>query len=196
MCGALGPAGAICGPYNGGVGAGVCVGPWLLERGGGNKSTIPWRATNYVNCVVVAVKRKRIPRPRGRRDCRSRVRRVARGRGILRMCCLTLLGSAIELMSFALPLGWTRRKGAPNSGSRARKTSWMLRDTHAWKGRRRLFQQGRMVNVAPRWGRSFPPAGNRGISPWPGLRKLGNWAIGRNATSSVRRRGRSAESSG
>ena len=27
---ALDPTGAICGPYGEGVGAGVCVGPWLL----------------------------------------------------------------------------------------------------------------------------------------------------------------------
>jgi len=35
MCGALDPTGAICGPYGEGVGTGVCVGPWLLQPGGG-----------------------------------------------------------------------------------------------------------------------------------------------------------------
>ena len=33
MCGALGPTGAVCGPYDEGVGTRVCLGPWPLWPG-------------------------------------------------------------------------------------------------------------------------------------------------------------------
>ena len=33
MAGALDPTGAICGPYDEGVGTRVCVDPWLLQPG-------------------------------------------------------------------------------------------------------------------------------------------------------------------
>ena len=70
------------------------------------------------------------------------------------------------------------QKATPNSGIRSWEETEKRPNAHPWKGRRRLFQRGRMIVVLPRRDREFLPIATCTIMLWAGPGQRGKWIRG------------------